>query len=177
MGSFDLKKPDIVIARSPRVMRVFPFDVGEENDPGRGDIQQAHYGYVYASEREIADRLIDNYKVVLDDNFHALNPEDVDHLQSWVEAGGTLVLNQRSGRNTYMKSDSWPIAKLMGCTPTIRPQTGNIKFEDNPAILKAYAGKTFKNYGESIDWQKYNYFTDSIALDENRQRRLGHRAL
>jgi hypothetical protein len=166
MGSFDLKRPDIVVARSPRVMRVFPFDVAEENDPGRGDIQQAHYGYVYASELEIADKLVDNYKVMLDDNFHALNPEDVDHLQAWVEAGGTLVLNQRSGRNDYMKPNSWPIAKLIGGIPTIRPQTGSIKFEDNPVILKAYAGKTFANTGESVDWQKYNYFTDSIALNE-----------
>jgi hypothetical protein len=166
MGSFDLKRPDIVITRSPRVMRIFPFDLGEENDPGRGDIQQAHYGYVYASELEIADKLIDNYKVILDDNFHALNPEDVDHLQAWVEAGGTLVLNQRSGRSTYLQGNSWPIAKLIGGVPTIRPQTGNIKFEANPVILKAYAGKSFENKGECVDWQKYNYFFDSIALNE-----------
>jgi hypothetical protein len=166
MGAFNLKKPEIVIARSPRVLRTFPFDVAEENDIGRGDVVQAHYGYLYTTERDIADRLLDNYKVIIDDNFHTLNPEDVDHLQAWVEAGGTLVLNQRSGRNSYEKATSWPIAKLIGCTPTIRPQTGTIKFEDNPVILKAYAGKTFPNYGESIDWQKYNYFGDSIALDE-----------
>ncbi len=166
MGAFDLKKPDIVIARSLRALRTLPLDVAEENDIGRGDIQQAHFSYVYTSEREIADGLINNYKILIDDNFHALNPEDVDHLQAWVEAGGALVLNQRSGRDSYLQgNNTWPIAKLLGCTPTIRPQTGTVKFEDNPVILKAYAGKSFNNAGESIDWQKYNYFADSIALD------------
>jgi hypothetical protein len=167
MGSFDLKKPEIVIARSLRTLRDFPLDVAEENDIGRGDIQQAHYSYVYTSERELADGLVNDYKVMIDDNFHALNPEDVHHLQAWVEAGGTLVLNQRSGRNSYLEgNDKWPIAKLLGGTPTIRPQTGTVKFEDNPVILKAYAGKSFDNKGESVDWQKYNYFGDSIALQE-----------
>lgn len=165
MGSFDLKKPDIAIARSLRVLRTFPFDVAEENDPGRGDIQEAHYGYVYTSEREIADHLVDNYKVILDDNFHALLPEDVDHLQAWVQKGGTLILNQRSGREDYLHGQTWPIARLLGGTPIIRPQSGNITFDSNPSILKAYAGKSFKNYGECVDWQNYNYFGDSITMD------------
>ena len=165
MGAFNLKKPDIAITRSLRVLRTFPHDVAEENDIGRGDIQQAHFSFVYTSEREIADHLVNNYKIMIDDNFHALNPEDVDNLEAWVKAGGTLVLNQRSGRNSYVQANSWPSARLIGCTPVIRPQTGSIKFEDNPLILKAYAGKTFNNYGECVDWQKYNYFGDSISLD------------
>jgi hypothetical protein len=130
-------------------------------------VVEAHYGYVYTTERDIADRLIDNYKILIDDNFHALQAEDVDHLQAWVEMGGTIVLNQRSGRDSYLQGkNTWPIAKLLGGTPTIRPQTGTIKFEDHPVILGAYAGKTFNNYGESVDWQNYNYFGDSIALQE-----------
>jgi hypothetical protein len=165
MGSFNLKKPDIVIARSLRVLRTFPFNVAEENDIGRGDIQLAHYSFLYTSERELADHLVDGYKVIIDDNFHALQPEDVDHLQAWVQAGGTLVLNQRSGREDYLHGQTWPIAKLLGGTPTIRPQTGNITFDASPAILKAYAGKTFKNYGECVDWQNYNYFGDCITMD------------
>jgi hypothetical protein len=165
MGSFNLKKPDIIIARSLRILRDFPFDVAEENDIGRGDIQAAKYGYVYTSEREIADHLIDDYKVVIDDNFHALNPEDVDNLQAWVQNGGILILNQRSGREDYLHGTTWPISKLLGGTPVVRPQSGNITFEANPAILKAYAGKTFENKGESIDWQNYNYFGDSITMD------------
>ena len=75
------------------------------------------------------------------------------------------MLNQRSGRDSYLQgNDTWPIASLLGGTPEVRPQAGNIKFEAAPVILKAYAGKTFKNYGECVDWQKYNYFGDSIAL-------------
>jgi hypothetical protein len=165
MGAYNLKKPDIAIARSLRVLRVFPNDVAEENDPGRGDLQQSHNTYVYCSERDIADHLVDSYKVIIDDNFHTLEPEDVDHLQAWVEQGGTLVLNQRSGRNTYLQPNTWPVARLMGCVPTIRPQEGNIKFEADPVILKAYAGQSFANKGESVDWQNYNYFGDSIALE------------
>lgn len=165
LGCFNLKKPEIAIARSLRVLRVYPTNVAEENDPGRGDMQQSHNTFVYCSEREIADHLVDSYKVIIDDNFNTLEPEDVEHLQAWVEKGGTLVLNQRSGRNSYLKANAWPSAALMGCTPTIRPQTGTIKFEADPVILKAYAGQSFENKGESVDWQNYNYFGDSIALD------------
>ena len=165
LGCFNLKKPDIAIARSLRVLRNYRTKDAEENDPGRGDLQQSHNTFVYCSERDIADHLLDSYKVIIDDNFNTLLPEDVDRLQAWVENGGTLVLNQRSGRSTFLKANSWPGAKLFGCTPTIRPQTGTIKFEANPVILKAYAGQSFENKGESIDWQNYNYFGDSISLD------------
>jgi hypothetical protein len=165
MGRFDLKKPDIAIARSARVTRVYNDDSMYENDPGRGDIEQAHFSYVFCSERDLADRLLDGYKIIVDDNFHTLNPEDVDHLEAWVRQGGTLVLNQRSGRSTFLKADTWPIARLTGCAASLRPQEGTVKFESNPAILKAYAGQTFANKGESIDWQKHNYYQDSIALD------------
>ncbi len=165
MGSFNLQKPEIVIARSLRVLRDFPFDVPEENDIGRGDIQMAKYSYLYTSERELADHLLDNEKVIIDDNFHALNPEDVDNLQAWVQNGGTLILNQRSGREDYLHGTTWPISKLLGGTPTIRPQTGHITFDANPVILKSYAGKSFPNEGHSVDWQNYDYFFDSITMD------------
>jgi hypothetical protein len=165
MGAFNLQKPDIVIARSLRALRVFPSNVPEENDIGRGDIQGAKYSYLYTSERELADHLVDNYKIIIDDNFHALRPEDVDNLQAWVQNGGTLVLNQKSGREDYLHGTTWPVSKLLGGTPVVRPQTGNITFDANPAILKAYAGKTFKNEGHSIDWQNYDYFNDSITID------------
>src|SRR6185437_10183853 len=122
MGRFDLKKPDVVLSRSWRVDRVTipesnsPGDTGYQNDLGRGDIEQAHFSYVYTSERELQDHLVGGYKIIIDDNFHTLNPEDVANLDAWVKAGGTLVLNQRSGRNTYLQANTWPIASLTGCT-------------------------------------------------------------
>ena len=123
MGVFNLKKPEIVIARSPRALRTFPFDVAEENDIGRGDVVEAHYGYLYATERDIADQLIDNYKILFDDNFHALNPEDVDHLQAWVERGGTLVLNQRSGRDSYVQgNNTWQSPNCSAARPRFVPR-------------------------------------------------------
>jgi hypothetical protein len=171
MGRFDLKKPEVAVARSWRVDRVVipwadsPGDTGYQNDLGRGDIEQTHFSYVYTSERELQDHLVNDYKVIIDDNFHTLNPEDVDNLEAWVKAGGTLVLNQRSGRNTYLQANSWPIARLTGCTATIRPQGGQVKFEGDPVILKAYAGKSFANTNNLYDWQKHAYFTDCIALE------------
>jgi hypothetical protein len=76
-----------------------------------------------------------------------------------------LVLNQRSGRNTILQANAWPIRRLTGCEPTIRPQEGTVKFEKNPSILRSYAGRSFRNYGEPLDWQKLNYYTDSVALE------------
>ncbi|MDR1304558.1 MAG: beta-galactosidase trimerization domain-containing protein [Verrucomicrobiales bacterium] len=170
MGRFDLKKPEVAIARSWRIERVFipwptmPADSGYQNDLGRGDMYQAHYSYVYTSERELADGLLKNYRVIIDDNFHTLNPADVDNLEKWVADGGTLVLNQRSGRNTYEEANSWPIEKLTGCVATVRPMGGKVTFEANPEILKAYAGKTFADTGNVTDWQQHTYYHDSISL-------------
>ncbi|HEY3417711.1 MAG TPA: beta-galactosidase trimerization domain-containing protein, partial [Armatimonadota bacterium] len=164
MGRYDLKKPDIAIARSTRVSRVTNEDTEHWNDPGRGDLQQSHFSNVYCSEIDLKDRLLDNYKVIIDDNFNTLNLEDVDHLEAYVRQGGTLVLNQRSGRNTYLQREAWPINRLTGCTPTIRPEGGTVTFEQHPPILKAYAGKSFDNTGRAVDWQKHDYYTDSIAL-------------
>ncbi len=166
MGRFNLKKPDIAISRSLRVDRVSPqgADTAYENDPGRGDFQAAHDSWVYCSERDIRDHLVDGYKVIFDSNFHTLNPEDVDALDAWVKNGGTLVLNSRSGRNTYQEPLSWPIEKITGCTETVRPQGGTVKFEDAPAILQSYAGKSFPNQDNLYDWQKIHYFTDCVSL-------------
>jgi hypothetical protein len=171
MGRFDLKKPDVVVTHSWRNDRVYipwttgPSDTGYQNDVGRGDLQEAHFSYVYTSERELQDHLLDHYKIIVDNNFHTLNPEDAANLDAWVKAGGTLVLNQRSGRNTYLQANAWPLADLTGCTSTVRPMDGNIHFEANPAILKAYAGKTFANKGNVLDWQQHGYYADCIALE------------
>ncbi len=167
MGRFDLKKPDIAVSRSLRVDRVSPqgADTAYQNDPGRGDFQAAHDSWVYCSERDIEDHLVDGYKVIFDSNFHTLNPDDVDALEAWVKKGGTLVLNSRSGRNTFEESLSWPIEKITGCTETVRPQGGTVTFEDAPAILQSYAGRSFANQDKLYDWQNIHYFNDCVSLD------------
>ena len=102
---------------------------------------------------------------MVDDNLCVVEESDVDALEAYVKQGGTLILNQRSGRDTYLKPGTWPIRKLTGCEPAIRPQEGTLTFEPSPSILKSYAGKTFQNYGEVVDWQQRNYFDDSISLE------------
>ena len=165
-GRFNLKKPDVAFAYSLRNDR-FGVENGShsQNNPGRGDIQQAHYGFVYCSEKDIAEGLAAPYKVIIDDNLSVVDEKELDALEAWVKKGGTLVLNQRSGRDTYLHPASWPIQKLTGCAPSIRPQDGTLTFEKAPSILKSYAGTTVPNYGEVVDWQKHNYFTDSVALE------------
>lgn len=165
-GRFDLRKPDLAIAWSLRADRC-GVDNGSvyQNDPGRGDLQQAHFSFVYCSEKDILSGRADDYRVMIDDNFTTLDPKEVEALQVWVARGGFLVLNQRSGRNTIETPEAWPIRRLTGCKPTIRPQTGTVTFEKDPSLLKAFAGRSFRNYGEALDWQKHNYFTDSVALD------------
>lgn len=166
MGRFDLKKPEVAILRSPQADR-FTLDGGGTiylNDIARGDIQQTHTGYVFTTERDLRDRLVDGYKVIVDSNLHTVDEADVTVLEDWVRRGGTLVLNQRSGRNDYLHANSWPIARLTGCTATIRPQTGKVTFDAKPAILAPYAGKSFANHDNLFDWQKIHYFTDCIAL-------------
>jgi hypothetical protein len=165
-GRYDLRKPDIAIAWSLRADR-YGVKNGScyQNDLGRGDLQQAHYSFVYCSEKDIMDGRADAYRVMIDDNFSTVEPKDVEALEAWVKKGGMLVLNQRSGRNTILQANAWPIRRLTGCEATVRPQEGNVTFEKNPSILKSYAGRSFKNYGEPIDWQKLNYYEDSVALE------------
>jgi len=164
-GRFDLHKPEVAIAWSLRAARYGVKD-GDcyRNDPGRGDLQQAKHTFVYCSEKDLLDGRADDYRVIIDDNFNTLSDEEVKALQSWVEKGGTLILNQRSGRNSILKKDAFPIADLAGCDYSIRPQEGNITFEKNPSILKAYAGQKFKNYGAPVDYRGRSYFHDSVAL-------------
>ena len=168
MGRFDLRKPQIAVACSFRVDRMnlgLPSDTSHYNDdPGRGDLLQSHYSWVYCSARDIRRGLVNSYKVILDDNFCDLHPRDVKALAAWVKRGGTVILNQKSGRNTYRKRDAWPIDALTGCTATLRPQIGLVTFVQHPPILRGYAGRTFRNHGAVIDYQGYNYFHNSIAL-------------
>ncbi len=166
MGKFDIKRPDIVLARSLKVDRISPQgeDTCYENDPGRGDIQESHNGYLYCSERDLREGLVDRYKVIVDCNFHSLEQPDIDALTKYVQNGGILVLNPKSGRDGFTKPLTWPIATLTGCDATIRPQTGNVIFEQNPPILKAYAGKSFANQENLYDWQKRHYLSDCISL-------------
>lgn len=165
-GQFDLRKPDIAIAWSLRTNR-YGVENGSsyQNDIGRGDLQQAHFGYVYGSEKDLLEGRLDDYKVIIDTNLNTLEPSEVDALAEWVKKGGTVILNQRSGRNTILEPDAWPIRKLTGCKPSVRPQEGTVTFEKTPSLLKAYAGQSFKNLGEPIDYQGRNYFSDSIALE------------
>lgn len=164
-GRFDLRKPDVAIAWSLRADR-YGVKNGScyQNDPGRGDLQQAHFSFVYCSEKDILDGRADSYKILIDDNFTTVEPQEIEALEAWVRKGGMLVLNQRSGRNTILQPNAWPINRLTGCEPAVRPQEGTVTFEKNPSILRSYAGRSFKNYGEPIDWQKINYFGDSVAL-------------
>jgi len=165
-GRFDIDHPQVAIAWSLRNNRYGVKDGSSyQNDPGRGDLQQAHYSDVYCSEKDIKEGRADAFKVMIDDNFTTLDSEDVDALEAWVRKGGTLVLNQRSGRNSILQPDVWPITRLTGCVHTVRPQEGTVAFEKHPSLLKAYAGKTFKNYGEVVDYQKVNYFSDSVSLE------------
>jgi hypothetical protein len=164
MGRFNLKKPDIAVTRSLKSDRYYGDSTAYDNDLTRGDIQQSHFGYVVCYEPDIAEGLLDNYKIIVDNNFHTLNPEEVKDLKAWVEKGGILILNQRSGRNTYMEKNSWPIRTLTGCKAEIRPEQGQLTFEKEILILQSYAGKTFKNEGKVINWQNYDYYEDCIAL-------------
>ena len=164
MGRFNLKKPEIAVTRSLKADRVTGSSTAYDNDITRGDIQQSHYGYVVCYEPDIKEGLLDDYKIMIDNNFNILNPEDVKSLENWVKKGGNLILNQRSGRNSYMEKNSWPIEKLTGCKAEIRPEKGTLTFEKDIPILKEYAGKTFKNEGKVVNWQKYDYYEDCIAL-------------
>jgi hypothetical protein len=69
-------------------------------------------------------------------------------LKAYVEAGGTFVALQETGRHTPLKRDAWPITELTGFkVREVRPMNGTVTILEKQPLFTALAGKTFYNHG------------------------------
>jgi hypothetical protein len=162
----DLKKPELALFWSSRNNQLLTRPVPYCFDLGRGDLQGLGYSYVYVDESTVRDGLIKEYPVIWDTGTFIMDPETVTGLKKYVEAGGTYVLLQETGRHTTNRRDAWPIAELTGFkVKDVRPMTGSLSIMHEQPLFKGLAGKTYYNRGKSIDYSDYNYADKCIALD------------
>lgn len=162
----DMKRPDIALlwssANNHLLLRPVPYCF----DLGRGDLQSIGYSYVDMSETGLADGKAQAYPVLWDTGTWIMSRETVTQVRQYVEAGGTFVALQETGRHTYTERDAWPISELTGCkVREVRPMSGTVAVLHEQSLLKKLAGKTFYNRGKAIDYSDYNYADQCIALD------------
>ena len=162
----DIKKPDIALMESSMNNRLLPRNIPLCFDLGRGDLQPLGYSYVYVDEGTFKDGLVQNYPVIFDCATALMSKQTVDRIKSYVEAGGTFVAMQETGRHTPTQRDAWPISDLTGFkVKAVRPMVGTVNILFDQPLLAALAGKSFYNRGVSIDYSDYNYANQCLALE------------
>ena len=162
----DIKKPDIALFSSSQDARLLERSVNLCYDLGRGDLEPLGYSYVYTDDSGMRDHVTDDYKVIWDCATSVMPPETVARLKAYVEAGGTFVALQETGRHTPIQRDAWPITDLTGFkVREVRPMTGTVNILQQQSLFTTLAGKSFFNKGTSIDYSGYNYADKCVALE------------
>lgn len=162
----DIKRPDIALFVSIHNEDLLPRPVPLCFDLGRGDLQSIGYSYVDVNESTIRDGLIKDYPVLWDTGTWIMDPETVRRIKAYVEAGGTFVALQETGRHTFTQRDAWPISELTGFkVREERPMEGTLSIDVEQPLFKRLAGRNFYNRGRSIDYSDYNYADKCFALE------------
>ena len=162
----DFKKPDIALFWSSQNNRLLERCVPLCFDLGRGDLESIGYNFVYTDDSGLRDGLDKGYPVIWDCASQVMQPETVARLKAYVEAGGTFVALEETGRHTPLQRDAWPISDLTGFkVGEIRPMTGTVNILHDQPLFTALAGKSFLNQGTSVDYSSYNYADKCIALE------------
>ena len=162
----DIKKPDIALFWSSQNNRLLDRCLPFCWDLGRGDLQPLGYSYVYTDDSGLRDGLDKDYPLIWDCASEVMQPETVARLKAYVEAGGTFVALQETGRHTPFKRDAWPITDLTGFkVREVRPMTGTVNILYDQPLFTTLAGKSFLNQGSSVDYSSYNYADKCVALE------------
>ncbi|MEI8196281.1 MAG: hypothetical protein WCI73_10260, partial [Phycisphaerae bacterium] len=142
----EMKKPDLALFYSSQNDRMLTRPVPLCFDIGRGDLQFLGYSDVYVDEAGVKNDVLKNYPVVWDLGTWIMDETTVAGLKKYVEAGGTYVALQETGRHTFTKRDAWPISDLTGFTVNeVRPMAGTISILADQPLFKKLAGRNFYN--------------------------------
>lgn len=162
----DIKRPEIALLWSARAAHLVSRAAQYCWDLGRGDLQPIGYSYTYANEATIADGKLEGTKVLWDSGTWVMDPATVAGIRRWVEAGGTFVALQQTGRHTSTRKDAWPISELTGFrVREVRPMEGTVSVLNEQTLLRGLAGRNFYNRGTSIDYSGYNFADMCVALE------------
>lgn len=162
----EIKKPDLALFQSSENKQILPRGVPLCLDIGRGDLAFLGISNAYVDEAALRDGYLRDYPVVFDTGTWAMDKETVAGLKKYVEAGGTFVALQETGRHTFTQRDAWPIQDLTGfAVREIRPMEGTVSILADQPLFKALAGRNFDNRGKSVDYSGYNFADKCVALE------------
>jgi hypothetical protein len=165
-GRREIKQPDIGLFWSSQNDKLLPRGIPMIFDLGRGDLQSLGYSYAYLDELSLEDGLAKDYPVLWDCGTWVMSPETVQRIAAYVEAGGTFVALQETGRHTYTQRDAWPISALTGFrVAAVRPMEGAVTILRDQPLFTKLAGKTFYNRGKSVDYSDYNFADKCLSLE------------
>ncbi|HEY3418555.1 MAG TPA: hypothetical protein VGM23_16890, partial [Armatimonadota bacterium] len=162
----EIKQPDIALLWSSENNKLLPRNIPYIFDLGRGDLQSIGYSYAYLDELGLEDGLAKDYPVLWDCGSWIMSPRTVARIKAYVEAGGTFVALQETGRHTFTQRDAWPISDLTGFKVRgIRPMEGAVTILKDQPLFTKLAGKTFYNRGKSIDYSDVNFADKCFTLE------------
>ncbi|MDD5262959.1 MAG: beta-galactosidase [Methylacidiphilales bacterium] len=146
-------------------------------DMGRGELQAAHFDNVYVTEREILNGKVNDYPVLVDCGSTFTDPDLIEALQRYVEAGGTFVALHNTGRHTTTEPDSWPISKLTGFRVAANTNTGgSFQFGHDPIVFRDWKDRTFP-CGGPLSLHSEGSGTVSLAKWKDGSTAIGYRNL
>jgi hypothetical protein len=153
LGKYLPEKPEIAILHSSlSALLGYEFH-GADWDLGRGELHANHYDNVYVTESMIADGLAADYRVLFDTDTPIMDEPTIDAIQKYVQAGGTFIALQNTGRHSILEADAWPISRLTGFKVLSLEKKGKIRFGDDLPIFKGWQRKEFAGEGSALDFK------------------------
>ena len=117
-------------------------------DIGRGELQSIGQSFLYIDDDGIEDGKMDGFRVMFDCGNEIIPEDEVARIQAWVEKGGVFVAYPFTGRNTPLKAEAWPMAKLTGAKikadeTIVRPGlVPKVSFPEDTTFFPSFAGQT-----------------------------------
>lgn len=180
MGRYDIDGPQVLLYRSTRAMEYNPMKpqpaTGQNAreiqncwdwDLGRGTLQTLGQSYLYLDDKSLADGKMYGYPLMIDSGNENFDPKALDNIMQWVEAGGTYVTLPFTARSLLLEPDSWALAKRVGANVigTRELNTGKVTFAKDQKVFPGFAGQSFADNGQSLDWVGNNHNLYSTELD------------
>ena len=184
MGTYDIdmKQPQVLLYRRteltedsfPEPFPVIDTAIDKIRSPwnydiGRGELQSIGQSYLYIDDDGIEDGKMDGFKVMFDCGNEIIPEEEVARIKAWVEKGGVFVAYPFTGRNTPLKADAWPMAKLTGSRikaneTIVRPgKVPKVTFPVGSRFFPSFAGQTI--HGAKRRIHQLDFALETVADD------------
>ncbi len=179
LGKYDIDGPQVLLYRSTRAieynpMRPYPaagnsaraIQNGWNWDLGRGSLQTLGHSYLYLDDKSLADGKMYGHKLIIDSGNETFDEKALDDIVQWVKSGGTFVTLPFTARSLLNEPDAWKLHELTGTQVlgTRQINTSKITFAKDQTLFPGFAGKSFDDNGQSLDWVGNNHNLYSVEM-------------